>query len=66
MMANNLLDIKMETNIKSIWQGNTQEKGTQEGNIKVPDLYFLDILIRYRIQQCVVFQIKHLVCAAFR
>ena len=30
MMANNLLDIKMETNIKSIWQGNTQDKGRKE------------------------------------
>jgi hypothetical protein len=33
----------------------------QARKIPLPDLYFLNILIRYCIQQSVVFQVKHLV-----
>jgi hypothetical protein len=38
-------------------------KGISEENIGLPYLYFLNILVRYRIEQRVVFQIKHLISA---
>jgi hypothetical protein len=47
MMANQSTPRQSEIRIRSIWKGNTQEKGTrEEENIQLPDLYFLNILIR--------------------